>query len=103
MPAPQVKQRVFDGAETLAKRLIRNGLLKLASHHLCFRPIPVCRPSSTQKLTTTSGVLAKWLRTEVISFVTPTLWLAGFGKQTGLVNNLETWANLTGAEISPVC
>jgi hypothetical protein len=27
--APQVKQRVFDGRETLAKTLILNGLLKL--------------------------------------------------------------------------
>jgi hypothetical protein len=28
--APQVKQRVFHGPETLAKLLILNGLLKLA-------------------------------------------------------------------------
>ena len=28
--APQVKQRVFDGAETLAKLLILNGLFKFA-------------------------------------------------------------------------
>jgi len=35
--APQVKQRVFDEAETLAKVLIPNGLLKLAeSRHLGF-------------------------------------------------------------------
>jgi hypothetical protein len=38
----------------------------------------------------------------MISSVAPTLWLAGFGKQTGRVNNLETWANPTGAETSPV-
>ena len=45
----------------------------------------------------------KWLRTTMISSVAQTLWLAGFGTQTGLVNNLEMWANLIGAEISPVC
>jgi hypothetical protein len=37
--APHVKQRVFDGAETPAKQLILNGLLKrVQSRHLCFGP-----------------------------------------------------------------
>jgi hypothetical protein len=30
--APQVKQRVFGGTETLAKSLILNGLLKMADY-----------------------------------------------------------------------
>ena len=100
--APRVKQRVFDGAETLAKGLIRSGLLKLTPPPSLFRPIPVCRPSPRPKLRTWSGVIAKWLRTKMMSSVAHTLWLAGFDKQTGLVNNLETWANLTGAETSPL-
>ena len=36
----------------------------------------------------------------MISSVAPTVWLADFGKQTGLVNDLETWANFAGSEIS---
>ncbi|SRR5579885_2492094 len=51
--APQVKQRVFDGSETLAKRLIRNGLLKPDSRLLYSLPIKLngrtgtCTPPSS--------------------------------------------------------
>jgi hypothetical protein len=44
--------------------------------------------------------LPKGCEHKMVSSVAPTVWLAGFGKQTGLVNNLETWANFAGSEIS---
>src|ERR1035437_5046257 len=48
--APQVKQRVFDGAETLAKLLILNGLLKLTQRrHLRFGTCSTWLPSSRPK------------------------------------------------------
>jgi len=40
---------------------------------------------------------AKLLRMKTISAVVAPLWLADSGKQTDLVNNLETWAKLSYA------